>query len=37
VNTGQFGYLGDPPSVTLTVNLDAEGHARRIPDICLAA
>jgi hypothetical protein len=33
VHTGQFGHLGDPPSVTLAINLDAEGHVRRIPDL----
>ena len=37
VHTRQFGHFGDPPSVTLTVNVDAEGHVPRIPDLRVAA
>jgi hypothetical protein len=37
VHTGQFGHLGDPSSVVLAIDLDAEGHEGRIPYLSLAA
>jgi hypothetical protein len=37
VHTGEFAHLGDPPFIALPINLDAQSHAARIPDLRLAA